>query len=231
VSGFDRRSRAPERIDDPALPAADMAAAMADLARVNRLLRAFAPTFAFLRRATRDGRPFTLLDVGCGHGDLLRAVAVWARRRGIEARLTGLDRSAAAVAAARAATPRDLGVTYLTGDVFDHRPDPPPDLITASLFLHHLSDGDVARYLRWAEATAGRGWHVNDLHRHPLARAGFRALSAVAGWHPIVRHDGAVSVMRGFSRAELAGALSAAGVSGATVRWRPMFRWAVDRLR
>jgi SAM-dependent methyltransferase len=230
ITAFRARADLAELIDDPALPAADYAAAMADLARVNRLLLASRPTFAFLKRATEGRRVFSLLDVGSGHGDYLRAIAGWARRRGLEARLTGIDLSPAATAAARAATAGDLGIDFVTGDVFDYRPAEPPDLIVSALFTHHLPDALVERFLAWMERTARTGWHVNDLHRHPLAWAGFKALGAVMRWHPIVRHDGAVSVRRAFTRADWQARLTAAGVE-AEIRWRPMFRYCVERLR
>lgn len=233
MSGFSKRSDLTERIDDPSLPAADYAAAMADLEKANRALFATYPTFAFLRVATRGMRAFRLLDAGSGHGDYLRAIARWARARGIAATLTGVDLSPAATAAARAATPADLGITYITGDIFDHEPDPPPDFIVSSLFTHHLPDAAVERFIAWMETHAARGWHINDLHRHPLAWAGFRALSAVMRWHPIVRHDGAISVLRGFTAAELRARIAGAGVApdAAKVRWHPLFRFGVDRMK
>lgn len=222
-----------ELIDDPGLPAADYAAAMADLEKVNRLLLAARPTFAFLRAATRGMQAFSLLDAGSGNGDYLRAIARYARARGIAATLTGIDLSPAATAAARAATPSDLGVTFVTGDVFDHAPDPRPDFIVSALFAHHLPDAAVKRFIAWMEAHAARGWHINDLHRHPLAWAGFRALSTAMRWHPIVRHDGAISVRRGFTAEELRARIAGAGVppGAATVHWHPLFRYGVDRIR
>jgi trans-aconitate methyltransferase len=227
---WSRRADLAELIDDPALPAADHAAAMVDLARVNRLLLANRSTVAFLARATRGLASFSLLDVGSGHGDYLRAIANWARRRGIDARLTGIDLSPAATAAARAATSPDLGIEFVTGDVFDYRPVRPPDLIVSALFAHHLPDPLVERFLAWMDRTARVGWHINDLHRHPLAWAGFRTLGAVMRWHPIVRHDGAVSVRRAFSRADWRARLAAAGID-ADIRWWPLFRYCVERIR
>lgn len=228
---FAERSALAELIDDPALPASDYAAAMADLAKVNRLLFANRPTFAFLRRATRGRRSFSLLDVGSGHGDYLRAIARWARRQGIDVRLTGIDLSPAATGAARAATPPELAIAFVTGDVFDYHPDVPPDFIVSSLFTHHLPDSTVERFIVWMEANAAAGWHINDLHRHPLAWAGFQMLSVLMRWHPIVRHDGAISVRRAFTRRDFEARLAAAGVSDARIRWHLPFRYSIDRLR
>ena len=72
------RSHADELMDDPALDTATYHAVLADLARVNRLTFAYRPTLDFLRRAVGKRSRFTLLDVGFGDGDMLRAIARWA---------------------------------------------------------------------------------------------------------------------------------------------------------
>jgi hypothetical protein len=81
------------------------------------------------------------------------------------------------------------------------------------------------------DAAAQRGWFINDLHRHRLAWLGFRVLAGVLRWHPIVRHDGALSVRRAFVRADWTRLLAAAGVEGAQVRWHVPFRWGVGRIK
>ncbi|EMD84005.1 methyltransferase domain-containing protein [Pacificimonas flava] len=220
------RDERQELIDDPALPDEDFAAAMADLARVNFWLRGHAPTLSFLRRhAPRGG--FSLLDVGAGQGDLLRSIERWTDRRGIPARLTGIDLAAGgALAAGRAGT----RAAYLTGDVFAHEPATPYDFIVSALFTHHLPDADIVRFLRWMDGHAVRGWHINDLHRHPLALWGYAALSSAMRWHPIVRHDGRLSVRRAFTRADWRRLLREAGVT-ARITWHPLFRWGVSSVR
>jgi SAM-dependent methyltransferase len=233
MTGFAVRSRAAERIDDPDLPGADYAAAMRDLERVNRLLFANMPTFAFLRQAAAGRQQLQILDVGCGHGDYLRAIARWAERQKIAVALTGIDLSPAAIAAASAATPPSLGIRFVAGDIFTYQPATAPDVIVSALFTHHLSDDQIIAFLRWMEQTARLGWHINDLHRHPLAWHGFRLLATVMRWHPIVRHDGALSVRRAFVRRDWQALLVAAGIAQgvARIRWWPLFRYAVGRLR
>lgn len=236
MTGFSahRRSTEPEWMDAAVQDPADYAACLRDLATVNTATLARLPTLGFMARAVRraEGRPLRVLDVACGGGDTLRRLSRWARRGGHRLHLVGLDLSAPGVAAARAAT-ADPAIEYVVGDVFA---DPPLagtiDVVLSSLFTHHLVDADVIRFLRWMEDTAALGWFVNDLHRHPVAFHGFRALSGLARWHPMVRHDGPVSVARAFRRADWQGLLHRAGLDGAaSLRWHPPFRWCVERLR
>lgn len=231
MSGADlsRRALAPELMDDPALPPDRFAAALEDLARVNVLTRAAAPTLRWLAGATRGMPAFTLVDVGFGHGDMLRRIARWARRRGVRATLIGVDRDPRSAPVAQAATPPGLGISYHTGDA--ERLPVVPDVIISSLVAHHMDDTELVGFLRWMEATATRGWFINDLHRHALALAGYRVLAGLLRLDPIVRHDGALSVQRAFRPPEWRVLLDAAGIRGARLRWSMPFRLCVGLIR
>ncbi len=229
-----RRSTAAERMDEAGLDPAVYARCLRDLTRVNLVTLTHRPTLRWLRRACRRvpaGQPVTILDVACGHGDLLRAIGRWALRAGVEVRLTGLDLNPASAAVARAATPAELAIEWQTGAVFAMAPSPAPDFIVSSQFAHHLGDREVEEFIRWLERHARRGWFIADLQRHVLAYWGFRLLAWVARWHPIVREDGSVSVARSFRLAEWRRLLAAAGVPTASVRWMVPFRICVARLK
>lgn len=228
---FTRRADVDEMMDADDLDPAIYAALIADLARVNTITLARPPTLAWLAKATHGLDSFSLVDVGFGHGDMLRAIAHWARRHGKTARLTGVDLNPRSAPVAMAATDPALGIRYVTGDAADI--GFAPDFIVSSLVAHHMRDGELVGFLRWMEATAVRGWFINDLHRNWIAWAGFRALATVLRWHPIVRHDGALSVRRAFVRSDWDRLLAAAGLAQTpvTVRWHVPFRWGVGRLQ
>lgn len=230
------RSFEPEWMDDPAVDEATFAACLTDLAAVNGWTLARPPTLAWLARATRHlprGSRFTLVDVGYGQGDMLRAIHAWATTRGLVPELIGVDLSPWSATSARAATPAGMNIDYRTGDVFEARFERAPDFIVSSLVAHHLDDDQLVGFLRWMEATAGSGWFVNDLHRHAVAYHGFRALSAVARWHRFVRHDGPLSVARAFRRDEWERLIALAGIDRAEVslRWHLPFRLCVGRIK
>lgn len=231
---FAARSTEPERMDVEPIGMLDFAECLADLETVNRITRAAAPTMAFLARATAGwptGAELRVADLGYGQGAMLRRIHSWAEARGLRPRLTGVDLNPQCRALAKARTPDSMEIDWHVGNLFDWEPGEPPHIIISALFAHHLSDGDVVRLLQWQEATAIRGWFVNDLHRHWLAWAGFRAMAATAGWHRFVQADGALSVRRAFVRRDWQGMLEVAGINHASIRWHLPFRLCVGRLK
>ncbi|TVS83931.1 methyltransferase domain-containing protein [Mycobacterium helveticum] len=215
------RSTAPEVLEDESVALADYRRCLADLAVVNRMTLTHRPALRWLARATRTlpaGAEISVLDVGYGDGDLLRAIARWADRRGLKARLSGIDLNPRSAAAAHDATPPELAIDYRIGDVFAHTPDEPPQFIVSSQFTHHLSDREVVEFLMWLQANSVRGWHIADLHRSSLAYHFFTVLARVMRWHPIVRSDGRISIARSFRRADWQKYLDQAGVR-AEISW------------
>ena len=65
---------------------------------------------------------------------------------------------------------------------------------------------------------------MSDLRRSWVAAAGFWIATWPLGFHPISRHDGVVSVLRGFTADELRAAVRTATGRSAAVRHRLGFR-------
>lgn len=225
------RSREEEQMDSLALDPATYAAILNDLNRVNSWTLARRPTLDFLASATAGVSHFRLLDVGFGHGDMLRAIARWARRRGQSADLVGVDLNPKSAAVAEAATPAGLGIRYRTGDYRELGGG--FDFIVSNLVAHHMTGPQLDDFLTYMEAEAGRGWIVNDLHRHLFAYAGYPLLCRLMGWHRIVREDGQLSIARSFRPSEWHAILDKAGIDrrAAKVVRRFPFRLCVERLR
>ena len=224
------RADAEELMDADDLPGEVYAAVVADLARVNVVTMAARPTLAFLERAIGTQRQFRLLDVGFGDGDMLRRIARWAQARDIEAELVGIDLNPRSESAARAHTAASLRIRYVTGDYADLAGQD-WSVIVSSLVAHHMTRVQLIAFLRFMEANASAGWFVNDLHRHRFAHRGFPLLARLARWHPIVRHDGTLSIARSYRPREWAPLLAAADVTDARVFRAFPFRLCVERLR
>ena len=195
------------------------------LEQVNRWFFGYRPTLAWLNSLPASTpQAVHIVDVGSGGGDLLRQIAAWARRRGVAVHLTGVDLNPYAKRKAEESTPKDLNITWVTGDALAFQPEKPIDIVVSSLMVHHLEDDEIVALLRWMEATAQMGWFINDLERSEGHSRIFAWVARIAGWHRFVRHDGPVSFLRAFREADWLRLLHAAEIppDSATVkRWLP----------
>lgn len=224
------RSTQPELMDQ-GLDAALQARVLADLAAVNRWTLTHRPVLQFLRQGwarVPPGQTLTVLDVGCGQGDLLRAVWQLGARQQRGLRLIGLDLQPHSTAAARQATPAAMGIEFVTGDLFAYLPHE-VDYIVSSQLAHHLDDVQLVSFLYWLQAHARRGWCIADLRRHWLPYLAYPWLARAARWHHVVRIDGTRSIARACTLAEWRTLLQRAGVA-ATLRRRLPFRLTVASL-
>lgn len=223
-----------EEMDATELPPARYAKVLGDLSRVNGLTMARRPTVGFLDRVRARGvgaKPWRILDVGFGAGDMLARIARWGDARGVSLDLVGVDLNpkSAPVAAERLGA----SATLITGDYRDLAGQG-WDIILSSLVTHHMTTEQRSAFLRFMEDECARGWLVNDLHRQRLPFAGFPLLALFAFADPIVRRDGQLSVGRSFRRAEwqamLADALPDAAAECRIFRSFP-YRLCVERIR
>lgn len=201
---------------------------MDDVERSNTLLggrRAAIRALDVLLSQSTLPRPATLLDVGAGTGDLARAAGRLARARGVQLKTIVLDRAPSLAVRARQGNDESLCASALQLPLRDGG----VDIAMCSQLLHHFDDREAVRLLAELHRVAAFGVVVADLRRSRIAAWGFRAVSFPLGFHAITRHDGAVSVMRGFTAEEL-GALvtSATGVIPVVRRslgWRLAAFW------
>ena len=230
MTALSSRSLTDEQMDSAELPDEAYAALLADLARVNGWTMAARPTLAFLARIVPPGGKLKLLDVGFGHGDMLRRIARWAAARGIAAELVGIDLNPRSAEVASTATDPTLPIRFRAGDYADCAGEG-WDVVTSSLVAHHMDHGQLIAFLRFMEAEAARGWLVNDLHRHRLPHLGFPLLARAMRWHRIVREDGTLSIARSYRPSEWPPILAEAGITAAEIKRVFPFRLCVERLR
>lgn len=229
MSWLATRSDAPEWMDEPTQTETAFRTALRDLEFLNQISFGYRPTLRWLDAlVARTGvKSLSVLDVGAGGGDMLRRIAGWGAARGIALELTGLDRSPAAEAAARAAgTPGQ----WITSDLFDLPDDARFDVVISALFGHHLPDAELVRFLPWMERHARHGWMINDLHRHAIPWCALWIGTRAMRLDPMVVNDSTISVARGFTRADWRRISAEAGVAS-RIAWQLPFRWAVSSAR
>lgn len=200
------RHRQPEMMDQPGLPKEAHRHALDGLARLNRWTGVARSMYAYLKRAAiaNSARPLRILDIASGSGDLPVAWARLGKRDGLKLEITTLDISEFAVETQdRLANQHGVSLTALQRDCLTNPLPDGFDVVTNSLFFHHLDEADVQRLVAEMTRVAQSRVVVCDLERSRinlgLVAIGARLLSR----SPIVHNDASLSVRGAFTRDEL----------------------------
>lgn len=196
-----------EILDDPAVDPEVMKRSMRDVACANAVFGGKRAALAEVMPALKAvGRAATLLDVGTGRGDIPRAVREEAKALGLCVHTIGMDMSLPMVSSQRTANDSVLRADARCIPFRDHS----IDVVMASQVLHHFRGEDAITLLSEMNRVARNRVVISDLRRSVVAAAGFWIGSFPLGFHPVTRHDGVVSVMRGFLPDELEDLVEAA---------------------
>ena len=211
--------------------------ALRNLRGVNRWLGGYHAARSALRPMLRREPKLHLLDLGTGVADYPEHLVPWAERHGCYLEVTALDANPDTVRYAQQALdarmPERLRprIEVVVGDALDMSyADDTFDVTLASLFLHHFHGSEAVDLLREMNRVSRRGLVVNDLHRHPLAYYGIKLLGAILPVSAMFKHDGPLSVLRGFTRDELATLARQSDLPRPQIDWRWAFRWVLHTL-
>lgn len=215
------RQRGIEILDDPFVDPEVMRRSMRDVELANVIFGGKRAAIAELRLVLKSlAGEVSLLDVGTGRGDISRAAVEVAKTSGINLSTIGLDISEPLLQLAAGSNTRVVRADAL------HLPfaDRSIDIVLASQVLHHFPPESTDAFLRELHRVARTGVVLSDLRRSRLAAVGLWLGSFPLGFHPVSRHDGVVSVMRGFIPAEMADMVETATGVRPLVRRRLGFR-------
>lgn len=199
-----------ELMDDPDCDPVALRRTYARFALVNRLVAGWHATYRQrVRPLLSAHRASTLLDVGCGGGDLARALHGWARGDGLRLEVLGIDPDPRAYAFVTEQPPT-AGVRFrLAGSADLVAAGERFDLVTSNHLLHHLTPAALARVLADTERLAGRLALHSDLRRSHAAYAAWAVASWPAAADSFLFTDGLRSIRRSYRPAELAAAVPA----------------------
>ncbi|WP_026754504.1 methyltransferase domain-containing protein [Sediminibacter sp. Hel_I_10] len=227
------RSNAEEIMDDFDYQGPILHDALDKLAQINRWLGGNIVTLNGLKRLLEDHpkeKELTIIDLGCGSGDILRQVSQFGKKKGYKFQLIGIDANAHTVKYAEQLSKAYDNLEFKVMDIFSEDFDALDyDLVLTTLFLHHFKDQEIVSFLKSVIKKARLGVVINDLHRHKLAYYLFKLVCTTIKNKTIVE-DGLTSVLRGFKRKELT-SISNQLEAEYSIKWRWAFRyqWLLKR--
>lgn len=218
-----------EIMDDFAMEGEVLRDALDKIASINQLLGGNKLTLNGVKdmlSTAEKKREFTIVDVGCGNGDMLRALADYATSKGLTFKLVGIDANNFTITHARALSTNYANISYLCENIFDKEfENLKYDIVLCTLTLHHFKDDQIQQLLRVFYNNATLGVVINDLHRSKIAYRSFQALCKVFRLNDMSREDGLVSILRGFKKVDLIQFSKKLGFRKYDVKWKWAFRY------
>jgi 2-polyprenyl-3-methyl-5-hydroxy-6-metoxy-1,4-benzoquinol methylase len=230
MPSLQQRSYKKELLDRTDIPLEDIRRNMQELDFINRNLGGHDITLdgivALLKNQMAFNSKLTLVEIGCGGGDNLRAIRNWTEHIHLPVSLEGIDINPECIAYARQQK-RNRNIQFITSDyknvLFKHK----PDIIFSSLFCHHFTNDELVLMLQWMKQNSRLGFFINDLHRHWMAYYSIQILTKIFSKSYLVKNDAPLSVQRGFKRKDWNELFDKAGIRNFNCQWRWAFRWLI----
>lgn len=230
------RTDEPETMDDFSLEGEELRDALDKIAKINQLLGGNKLTLNGLKLILPKGSKndlITIIDVGCGNGDMLRKIADFGLQNGFSFKLIGVDANAFTVNHAIKLSESYKNISYLCEDIFTmdlRKLD--SDVIVCTLTLHHFKDDEIIQILNLFKISTKVGIVINDLQRSAVAYRLFQLLCLIFGLNRMSREDGLISILRGFKKQELIDFSEKLNFKKYSIDWKWAFRyqWIIQNI-
>ena len=221
---LNKRSHIIEDLDNFDFQGKELEKTLDGLCKINRWFGNTNQTLRFVQTEIKENQVKTIVDLGCGGGDNLRAIAQWCEANDKQVKLIGIDGNKYILEYAK--SKGHEGINYIQADVLS--PDfeiPPCDLLMSSHFMYHFEDEELVKFLKKAKQKTKRKVFFSELERNIFAFLLFTFIGVAFG--RIVKSDGLKAIKRAFRKKELETILRRSGFQHFSVQRKIWFRLLV----
>ncbi len=220
------RSYEEEIMDDLEISGEVIGQTLRELDYINRKLGGNQISLSVFKSLLKKYDIKSLADLGCGGADIVKQMARIALKDNHKIHFTGIDANPHIVDYAKSNTSAFPNIETKCENIFSVSFQKQTfDVIHCCLFLHHFTEDHLIGLFDSFRQQAKVAIIVNDLQRHTLAYYSIKWLTRLFSKSYMVQNDAAVSVARGFTKAELKNILVKAGITNYSLKWRWAFRW------
>jgi 2-polyprenyl-3-methyl-5-hydroxy-6-metoxy-1,4-benzoquinol methylase len=234
---FKLRSYKKEMLDELTIPKELLIQNLKELAFINKYLGGHAVSLkAFNNISFENKSSYNIIDVGCGGGDSVMAIAKWLNKKKNEFQITGLDLKQDCINYAKnnfesyckniTTAKNKINVKFYCDDfrnAFLHTPK--PNIVHASLFCHHFYEEEIIEFIKLCNHNKAI-FIINELERNAIAYFAIKILTALFSKSVLVKNDAPLSVLRGFKKEEWKAMLVKAGIK----KYEILNKWAFRHL-
>jgi len=220
------RTEEEEIMDDFSLEGEELRDALDKIASINQLLGGNQLTLQGVKNLIEPYNEYTIVDVGCGNGDMLRALADFGNKNNYKFKLIGIDANTFTVDYAINLSKDYPNINYKCQDIFSESfSQLNYDIVLCTLTLHHFKNEQINYLIQLFNKQARIGIVINDLHRNILAYRAFQLICFVFRLNRMSREDGLISILRGFKKEELIDFSKRNKLKNYTIHWKWAFRY------
>lgn len=222
-----RRSSKEEFMDDPNLDKESFKNAYADINRCNKWLGGNNITINAVQELVQKHpkKSYTIYDMGCGDGQMLRKLSQVLEKQNVEFELVGYDLRDDVLELAREASAINAKISFEKADILAISAVNSCDIVLCTLTMHHFPEEKVHSLVQKLGNLARLGVVINDLHRNRMAYHLFKLFSLFFIRTKIAKADGLISIRKGFRKAELHKLASTLDHFYHSIHWKWAFRY------
>ena len=230
------RTDNPEIMDDFAMEGEILREALDKIAKINQLLGGNKLTLQGVQTLIKDcykKKQITIVDVGCGNGDMLRKLADFAIKNQYHFNLIGIDANKFTINYAQKLSEKYSNINYICEDIFNKQfSEIKYDIVLCTLTLHHFKNEQIERLLDVFYTNSKIGIVINDLQRSAISYRLFQLLCFVFKMEEMPKKDGLTSILRGFKKQDLANFSEKINFKKYTVhlKWAFRYQWIIKKV-
>lgn len=218
------RSHHSERLDNLELEGESLTKTLDGLTVINSFFGNKSQTLKSIQELAKKNRIQTIVDLGCGGGDNLRAIAKWFQSEKRVIKLIGIDGNKNSLEYAKEKT--DFPIEYIQADILDSEFQIPTcDVLISSHFVYHFSDDELIHFLKKAKEKTATAIVFSELQRSKTAFLLFKIFGFLMPFSKMVKQDGLLAIKRSFTRKELEEILKKAEIKDYSLQWKWWFRF------
>ena len=231
-----QRTSEHEIMDDFLLEGEELRTTLDKIAKINRFLGGNNITLNGVKKllSTSDkNETITIVDIGCGNGDMLRMLSDYGKRHDIKLSMLGIDANPYTINYAGDLSKDYSNISYLCADIFEENfEDVKYDIILCTLTIHHFDNEEILRLLGSLVNVSKLGVVINDLQRSKLAYRLFQTIAVLFRLNRMTKVDGLVSILRGFKKEELTQFSNKLKLENYSIQWKWAFRyqWIISKI-
>tara|TARA_B110000240_G_scaffold72517_1_gene82464 strand:- start:137 stop:850 length:714 start_codon:yes stop_codon:yes gene_type:complete len=225
-----------EKMDDFSMKGEILRDALDKIANINQLLGGNRLTLYGVQKLIRNiskNEIITILDVGCGNGDMLRKLAKYGHKKNLIFQLIGIDANNFTINHAKQLSENYSNISFFCHDIFEESfRELKYDIVLCTLTLHHFKENQIINLLNVFYTNSKIGIVINDLHRNAIAYRLFQVICFVFNLNKMSRDDGLISILRGFTKKELINYSNELKFKNYNIQWKWAFRyeWIISKI-